>query len=127
MKMNKTVLAVAAVAEAGTGVILLAYPPIMVRLLFGAEISGTGVIMTRLGGIALIGLGVACWPGDSAMQQIYGMLAYSTLAMLYLIRIGIVGTTIGMLLWPGVVAHIILVALLVFALFRNKTSAAKEL
>ena len=122
--MKKYVLALAALAEAGTGVILVAYPPIMVRLLFGAEISGTGVIMTRIGGIALIGLGVACWPGDSAIQQIYGMLAYSTLAMLYLIRIGIAGTTIGMLLWPGVVAHIILVALLVVALFRNKTSAA---
>jgi len=120
----KKVLMLAALAEAGTGVILLAYPPIVVRLLFGAEIGGAGVIMSRLAGAALIGLGVACWPGNSAVQQLYGMLTYSTLAMLYLIRIGIRGAPIGLLLWPGVVAHVILVVLLVVARFKDKTSAA---
>ena len=80
----------------------------MVRLLFGAEISGAGVIMSRLAGIALIGLGVACWPGNSAVQPLYGMLTYSTLAMLYLIRIGIRGEAVGLLLWPAVVVHAIL-------------------
>src|SRR5271167_598766 len=106
-----TILMLAALAEAGTGVILLAYPPIVVRLLFAAEIGGAGVIMSRLAGIALIGLGVACWPGNSAVQQLYGMLTYSTLAMLYLIRIGIRGAPEGPLLWPGVVVHAIIVAL----------------
>ena len=72
-------------AEAGTGLILLAYPPIVVRLLFAAEISGAGVIMSRIAGIALIGLGVACWPGSTPCRRSYGMLTYSTLAMLYLI------------------------------------------
>ena len=122
--MKKYVLALAALAEAGTGVILVAYPPIVVRLLFGAEIGGAGLIMSRIAGIALIGLGVACWPGNPDVQQLYGMLAYSMLAMLYLIRIGIRGAPIGLLLWPAVVAHVILVALLVVALFKNKTSAA---
>jgi hypothetical protein len=50
----------AALAEAGTGVILLASPSIVVRLLFAAEVGGAGVIMSRLAGIALIGLGAAC-------------------------------------------------------------------
>jgi hypothetical protein len=121
--MKKYVLALAALAEAGTGVILVAYPPIVVGLLFGAEISGAGLIMSRIAGIALTGLGVSCWPGNSAIQQLYGMLTYSTLAMLYLIRIGIRGAPIGLLLWPGVVAHVILVALLVVARFKDKTSA----
>ena len=108
----KKILALAAVAEAGTGAILLVTPAIVARLLFAAEISGAGVIMSRIAGIALIGLGVACWPGSSAVQQLYGMLTYSTLAMLYLIRIGIRGTPIGLLLWPGVVVHAILIILL---------------
>ena len=72
----KKVLASAAAAEAGTGLLLLAWPPIVVRLLFGAEISGAGFIMSRLAGIALIGLGVACWPGYSVFHQVYGMLTY---------------------------------------------------
>jgi hypothetical protein len=44
--------------------------------------------------------------------------------MIYLIRIGIRGAPIGLLLWPGVVAHVILVVLLVVARFKDKTSAA---
>lgn len=112
--MKNRALAFAALAEAGTGVILLAYPPIVVRLLFGVEIAGAGIIMSRIAGIALIGLGVACWPGNSAFQPLYGMLTYSTLAMLYLIRIGIRGAPEGPLLWPGVVVHAIIVVLLVW-------------
>ncbi len=121
--MKKYVLALAALAEAGTGVILVAYPPIVVRLLFGVEINGVGVIMSRIGGIALIALGVACWPGNPAFHPLYGMLTYSTLAMLYLIRIGVRGEAVGLLLWPAVVAHAILVALLVGAQFKAQKTA----
>ena len=116
----KKILALAAVAEAGTGVILLAYPPIVVRLLFGAEISGAGAMMSRLAGVALIGLGVACWP---AFQPVSGMLAYSTLAMLYLIVIGVHGEGVGLLLWPGVVVHAVLIVLLVGAWLKQRRSA----
>lgn len=121
--MKKNVLGLAAVAEAGTGLLLLAWPPIVVRLLFGAEISGAGIVMSRIAAIALIGLGVACWSGNSALQSLKGMLTYSALAMLYLGYIGVRGEAVGMLLWPAVVAHVVLVALLVVALLKNETSA----
>jgi hypothetical protein len=122
--MRKNVLALAAAAEAGTGVILLAWPPVVVRLLFGAEISGAGVIMSRLAGIALIGLGVSCWPGNSVHQPLNGMLTYSALAMLYLSYIGVRGEAVGVLLWPAVVAHVVLVVLFVRArLKEHKTRA----
>jgi len=123
--MKNKVLAFAALAEAGTGVILLAYPPIVVQLLFGAEISGAGIIMSRLAAIALLGLGVACWPGNSAFQPLYGMLTYSTLAMLYLIRVGIRGAPEGPLLWPGVVAHAIIVVLLVWLRRKEQRPATR--
>jgi len=110
--MKNKILTLAALAEAGTGLLLLAYPPIVVQLLFGVEVGGIGTVMSRLAGIALIGLGVACWPGNSAVQQLYGMLTYSTLAMLYLIRIGVRGAPVGPLLWPGVSVHAILILLL---------------
>jgi hypothetical protein len=102
------ILMLAALAEAGTGVILLAYPPIVVRLLFAAEIVGAGAIMSRLAGIALIGLGAACWPGRGAF---HGMVTYSVLAMLYLISVGVRGDGVGPLLWPAVVVHAILIVL----------------
>ncbi len=110
--MKKNVLALAAAAEAGTGLLLLAWPPVVVRLLFGAEISGVGVVIGRFGGICLVGLGVACWPGKSALQPLNGMLTYSTLAMLYLGYTGVRGEAVGPLLWPAVAAHVIFVVFL---------------
>jgi len=110
----KTLLKIASLGEAATGLVLLIYPPIVIRLLFGGVIAGAGVIMSRIAGISLIALGVACWPNVDAGQPFYGMLTYSTLAMLYLVVLGAVGTG-GVLLWPGVVAHAALCVLLVRA------------
>jgi hypothetical protein len=107
-----TILMLAALAEAGTGAILLVYPSIVVRLLFDAEIAGAGARMSRLAGMALIGLGAACWPGTDTRRAFYGMVTYSVLAMLFLIYIGVRGEGVGLLLWPGVVVHAILIALL---------------
>jgi hypothetical protein len=118
----KRILMFAALAEAGTGVILLAYPPIVVRLLFDAEIAGAGVIMSRIAGIALIGLGVACWPTGSVRSSLFGMLTYGILATLYLVYVGVRGEAVGMLLWPAVVTHVFLVVLLLRARFKERTN-----
>jgi hypothetical protein len=119
-----TILMLAALAEAGTGAILLVYPSIVVRLLFDAEIAGAGPRMSRLAGMALIGLGAACWPGTDNRWAFYGMVTYSVLAMLYLIYIGVRGEGVGMLLWPGVVVHAILIALLGAACLKQRKSPA---
>jgi hypothetical protein len=121
--MKKKVRALAAAAEAATGVILLAYPPIVVRLLFAADISGAGVETSRFAGISLIGLGVACWPAEGSAQPLYGMLTYSTLATLYMFAIG-VGGYVGILLWPAVVVHAILTVLLGRAWLKQRKSPA---
>ena len=120
--MNK-VLATAAVAETATGFLLLMSPPMAVRVPLGAEISGAGIVMSRIAAIALIGLGVSCWPGNSAFQPLNGMLVYSTLVMTYLIYIGVRGEMAGLLLWPAVVAHALDV-LLVWSRFKERTRAA---
>ena len=109
----------AALAEAGTGLILLACPPIVVRLLFGAEIDGAGFTMSRLAGIALIGLGVACWPGtDSVAIQRHGDLQRASDVVSCVV--GVHGEVVGLLLWPAVVVHAILVVLLVVAVEKTK-------
>ncbi len=129
----KYVVALAAGGEAATGLVLLAYPPIVIRLLFGAEIAGAGVVMSRIAGIGLIAMGLACWPGFAAAkpglvtensgyalakrggapaQAICGMLTYSTLATLYLVYLGVGGEWAGKLLWPAVVVHAVLTVLL---------------
>jgi hypothetical protein len=122
----KKLLVFTALAEGGTGMVLAAYPPIVVQLLFGEGISGAGVVITsRLAGFGLIALGVACWPEEGSVRPFYGMMTWSVLAMLYLIYVGIRGEAVGLLLWPAVLAHAILVALLVRARFKaQKTPAA---
>ena len=117
----KILLAVAAAGEAATGLALLAVPLIVVRLLFGAEIAGAGTVMSRIGGISLIALGLACWPGRDAgsLAPLMGMLTYSLLAALYLGYLGIVGEWVGILLWPAVGVHAVLSALLAWAWIRK--------
>jgi hypothetical protein len=100
----KTLLALAAVSEAATGLVLLLYPSIVVSLLFSSEITGAGIVMSRLAGISLIALGIACWPGNMAYRALYGMVTFSTLAMLYLAYVGLIGV-VGILLWPAVAVH----------------------
>ena len=111
----KNLLAFAAAAEAALGLALLVYPVIVVQLLLDAEIIGVGEVVSRFAGIALIGLGVACWPNGSARPPLHGMLTYSTLATLFLVYVGVRGQRVGVLLWPAVVVHAILIVLLLRA------------
>jgi hypothetical protein len=116
--MMKKVIILAATSEAMTGVALLLAPSFIGRLLFGEELTGVGVVAGRVTGIALIALGVACWPGAPAA----GMLLYSAVVALYFVYIGSVGGMTGILLWPAAVLHLVLTALLVFA---RRTSAIR--
>jgi hypothetical protein len=117
----KKVLALAAAGEAVTGLMLIVYPPIVVRLLCGVEINGSGVIVSRIFGISLVAISVACWPAEGCAQPLCGMLTYTALATLYLIALGIRGD-VGILLWPAVVVHAILTLLLGGAYFKQRKS-----
>jgi hypothetical protein len=114
----KKVLALAAAGEAGLGLVLLVYPPIVVRLLLDAEIDGAGTAVSRVAGIALIALGIACWPGT----PLTGMSIYSAGVTLYLAYVGFAGGLTGILLWPAVVLHVILTVLLARAATREKAA-----
>lgn len=103
--MNKG-LVLAAVSEAATGVALLIAPSLVGQLLFGTELTGMATTIARVTGIALIALGVACWPGT----PLVGMVTYGAAVTLYLSYVGFAGGSTGLLLWPAVVLHAILTA-----------------
>ena len=121
----KRLLLLASVGEAATGLALVVYPLIVIRLLFGAEIAGTGVIMSRLAGISLIALGLACWPGSALSQALFGMLCYSLVATLYLAYLGISGKWVGSLLWPAVIIHAIWIVLVASAWLKDQKTRGK--
>ena len=112
----KRVLLLAAVSEAATGVALLIVPSLVGRLLLGEELTGIAIPVARVAGLALIALGVACWPGT----PLVGMLTYSAAVTLYLAYVGFADGLRGILLWPAVVLHMILTALLIRAATSDK-------
>ena len=113
--MKDRLLAFAAIGEAITGLALLIVPSLVSWLLLGTELAGVSVPMARVTGIALIGLGITCWPNWTALC---GMLTYGTLVTVYLSYLGIRGEWIGPLLWPAVVLHAVLTLLLAWACFK---------
>jgi hypothetical protein len=118
----RRVLVFAAVSEAATGMALVVVPSLVGQLLLGVELSGVSVVIGRVTGIALVALGIACWPGT----PLVGMLTYSAAVTLYLAYAGLADGFAGMLLWPVVALHGILTVLLARAMFaRGKTADAK--
>jgi hypothetical protein len=112
----KKALVLAAISEAATGVALLIVPSLVGQLLFGVELTGVAMTVARMTGIALIALGVACWPGP----PLIGMLIYNAAVTLYLAYVGVAGGLTGILLWPAVGLHAILTALLARAATRGQ-------
>lgn len=96
-----TALRLAAMVEAAAGLALVVAPAVVARLLVGIELPEMALPVSRVAGIGLIGLAVACWPGPPVL----GMLIYSAGVALLLSWLGAVAGLTGVLLWPAVVLH----------------------
>ena len=77
----KNVLHLAEVGGIATGLALLIVPSLVGKLLLGEELTGVAIPLARVLGIALIALGLACWPGGTAVIR---MTTYSAAVTLYL-------------------------------------------
>ena len=116
----KKLLSLTAVLELATGLALLILPSLVGRFLLGEELTGVAVAVARVLGIALIALGVACWPGPALL----GMLTYGALVTLYLLYLGIRGEWVGPLLWPAIALHAVLTLLLARAWLKPQADRA---
>ncbi|MCC6136250.1 MAG: hypothetical protein LM550_00075 [Candidatus Contendobacter sp.] len=116
----KEVLTFAAIAEAATGLALLLVPSPVGWLLLGEELAGAAIPVARVAGMALVALGVACWPGSA----LAGMLTYGAGVTLYLAYLGIGSEWVGPLLWPAVVLHAVLTLLLARSWLKTQKTPA---
>lgn len=114
--MTNRALAFAAAAEAATGLAMIVAPSFVGQMLLGEQFVGAAIPVARVAGIALIALGVACWPGPA----LAGMLFYGTAVTVYLAFLGSFGEASGMLLWPAVVLHAILAVFLARSWFATE-------
>lgn len=104
----KKLLVLTGMAEVATGVALIVAPTLLGRWLLGAELAGIALVVARVAGIALFGLGVGCWPGPAWL----GMLTYNALGTAYFAWLAFGGQFRGPLLWPVVGLHALLTILL---------------
>jgi hypothetical protein len=130
MTNGQRIIAVACLAEAGTGLGLIAAPWLVVGLLMGVQPEGVAIVISRVAGIALIALAIACWPGPSGRENAkpyLAMLVYNALVALVLAKVGLDAEMSGFLLWPVAILHILLSVLLAWAWSRLKrTSGTAE-
>ena len=129
MNNGQRVIAVASAAEAATGLGLLAVPSLIVALLLGMEPAGIALVLSRVAGIALIALAIACWPGAGARESAkpyLAMLLYNSLVALVLAEVGINGEMSGVLLWPTAIAHFVIAILIAWTWFRMGTAKGPD-
>ena len=127
----KGVLAFAAVSEAATGLALLIVPSLVGQLLLGTELTGVAIPVARVAGIALLALGLGCWPSGEVPSgpapALRAMLTYNMLVTIYLIYLGIGGELVGRLLWPAVAIHAVLTLLLGRAWVKSRQAQETKL
>jgi hypothetical protein len=110
----KPLFILTAFIEAATGLALLAMPAFVVKLLLAAEISGAGIPLGRVAGVALLALGIACWlaradtQGCAAKGLVAAMSVYNFGVALILGAAGISSQTVGIALWPAVILHVMM-------------------
>jgi hypothetical protein len=107
----KVLFVVTAVSEAATGLVAVVSPPLVVRLLLSAEVTGAGVVISRVAGAALVAIGAACWlarnerQGAALRGLLTGVLIYDVVVAALLAHAGLGLGMSGIVLWPAVVAH----------------------
>ncbi len=95
--------------------VLLVAPSVLVELLLGAA-PGTpaGVTVSRVAGVAMLALGVACWlaredaAGRAAKGLVAAMLLYNVAVVAVLVHSWTSLGLFGIGLWPVVLAHAVL-------------------
>ena len=110
--------------EALTGAGLVVAPSLLARLLFGSELNPAGEATGRIAGLVMLCLAAGCWPRAASAEAhaLPPLLALSVLATLYLVAIGLAGTTVGVLLWPAAAAHAVLAILLARAWMQARAA-----
>ena len=85
------ILTAGALLEAAVGLGLIVIPSRLATLLLGAPLEGTGLAVARLGGGALLAVGIACWAARRTPSTAAGLgvsrafLAYNLVACAVLV------------------------------------------
>jgi hypothetical protein len=123
----KNLLAITAVLEFPTGLALVALPSVLATFLLGSQLdTPVGLTVARVGGVALLALGAACWlarlDGETRVARgLAGALVlYNVGAAVVLVYAGIALGLSGIGLWPAVVVHAAMAGWCITSLLRER-------
>ena len=116
MRLQRMLLAIAAVIETLAGLGLILMPDATMQLLFGGRPDGVGMMMGRVAGVALLALGVACWGargdsgGEARAVTVRAITLYNAGAGALLVLFAITGQAAGLGAWSAGLFHLALAA-----------------
>lgn len=123
----KALFATTAVLEFGTGLVLVAVPSALATLLLGAQLdTPVGLTVARVGGVALLAIGTACWlarlDGESRVARglAVAIMIYNVGAVAIFVHAGLALQLSGIGLWPAAVAHAAMTAWCITSLLRKR-------
>jgi hypothetical protein len=108
----KKVLITTAILEAATGLAMLAFPSFVAFLMLGSPLNTAAALaLSRIAGVALLALGVACWlarhdeQARAAKGIISAMVLYNAGVIAVLVYGALFMGVSGIALWPTVMIH----------------------
>ncbi len=108
----KGLLISTAFLEGSTGLALMITPSLVINLLFGSPLSDPiSIIITKISGVALVSLALACWfsrNGESQNGLGIALLFYNLASVALLGYAGLHENLNGIALWPAIAALIFL-------------------
>ena len=113
MRSNtKALLTTTAALEFGAGLVLFIGPSLMAKLLLGTGLMAPeSLVVGKVGGAALIAIGIACWlerdteRGAPAVGLVAGALVYNAAVAGLLLRAAVASSMTGVATWPAIVLH----------------------
>jgi hypothetical protein len=124
MPIQRQLLTIATLAECLAGLALMVTPDATVTLLLGAGPGAVGLMVGRIGGVALLALGMACWGaradsgGAAQAGTLRAITVYNGGAGLLLIAFVATGKAYGVAVWIAGVLHLALAAGFAASLWR---------
>jgi hypothetical protein len=107
-------LIVTAIAEVGTGLLLLGAPSMIATLLLGAGLeSPESILIAKVAGSALLAIGLSCWlernrDGSGPSGLIAGLALYNAAVVVLFVYAAVVDKMNGIGIWPASGLHAVM-------------------